>query len=36
MAVAATGWTSSSPGVRSPALRFRRIVLVLSVGDVRR
>ena len=24
-------WTSSSPGVRSPGLRFRRVVLVLSV-----
>ena len=32
----ATGWTSSSPVVRSPGLRFRRIVYVFGVGDVRR
>ena len=31
-----TGWTSSSLGARSPGLRSRQIVLVLSVGDVRR
>ena len=33
---AATGWTSLSLGARSPGLRSRQIVLVLSVGDVRR
>ena len=27
-------WTSSSPDVRSPGLKFRRIVFVVSVGDV--
>ena len=32
MAVAVTGWTSSSLGARSPGLRSRQIVLVLSVG----
>ena len=31
MAVAVTGWTSSSLGARSPGLRSRQIVLVLSV-----
>ena len=36
MRVIATGWTLSSLGVRSPGLRFRQIVLVLSVGYVRR
>ena len=36
MRVEATGWTSSSPGVRSTGLMFKRIVLVLSVGDVTR
>ena len=36
MAVVVTGWTSSSLGARSPGLRSRQIVLVLSVGDVRR
>ena len=29
-------WTSSSLGARSPGLKSRQIVLVLSVGDVRR
>ena len=33
-AVVATGWISSSTGLRSPGLRFRRIVLVFSVGVV--
>ena len=36
MSVAVTGWTSLSLGARSPGLRSRQIVLVLSVGDVRR
>ena len=31
MAVAVTGWTSSSLGARSPGLRSRQIVLVFSV-----
>ena len=34
--IAVTAWTSSSLGARSPGLRSRQIVLVLSVGDVRR
>ena len=35
MAVAVTGWTSSSLGARSPGLRSRQIVLVLSVGETK-